>query len=441
MTYAPDRRTLRHIIESLAFFEDVLDDPIGKAVRTIAIEPAHTPAARLVSLLAEEAETYPEEIIGDAWQNHLLDRILAADNVFSRKAELASTANMGDRLLSQVRRELGILQQLYWQGTQVLAAEAHSALWDDHAPSWMGHAPVAEGPALHTPAALAFKRELGASTDWPALLDRLAVIYAEAGVGEFSRFRAFRWVHLREGDRGHLEGVSNADQIRLEDLVGYEREREPAVRNAERFAAGYPANNVLLYGERGTGKSSTVKAILNAYSERGLRLIDVSKEHLLDLPQILPKIRERKQRFILFVDDLSFEENETWYKPLKAVLEGSIEEKPDNVIVYATSNRRHVIHERFADRDRYDDEDLHHMDSMDEKLSLSDRFGLRVWFGGPDQDLYLQIVEALAKRRSLALSVDQIRERALIWAERHNARSGRTARQFIDALTGELALP
>ena len=221
----------------------------------------------------------------------------------------------------------------------------------------------------------------------------------------------------------------------------YEREREPAIRNAERFAAGLPANNVLLYGERGTGKSSTVKALLNTFGDRGLRLIDVPKEWLLDLPQILAQVRDRKQRFLLFVDDLSFEENETWYKPLKAILEGSVEARPENVVVYATSNRRHVIREQFTDRMPAADNDVHGMDTLDEKLSLSDRFGLRVWFGAPDQERYLRIVSALAHTRGIALPQEELRERALIWAERHNGRSGRSARQFTDALAGELALP
>jgi predicted AAA+ superfamily ATPase len=441
LSYPPDRRTLRKLIESLAIFDNVLDDPIGRAARTLAIEPAHAPAARLVALLAEDAEMYPEQLVGDAWQNHLLDRLLAADNVFSRKAEREPLAAMGERLLDQVRHELEMLQALYYQGSPVLAAEAHSTLGDVRGPNWAGHQPVAKGPALHTDRALDVKRQLAASTNWPGLLDALAGVYAESGIGDFSRFHAFRWIRTRDGEHGRLEGIAHPDPIQLSDLVGYEQEREPAVRNAERFAAGYPANNALLYGERGTGKSSTVKAILNAFADRGLRLIDVPKEHLLDLPQILALIRERKQRFILFVDDLSFEEHETWYKPLKAVLEGSVETKPENVIVYATSNRRHVVHERFGDRDFDPDDDVHSMDTLDEKLSLSDRFGLRVWFGGPDQDLYLRIVDALARRDDLRIGMEDLHRRALVWAERHNGRSGRTARQFIDALTGELALP
>lgn len=423
MTYPPDRRTLRRLIEGLALFQDVLDDSIGRAVRTLAVEPAHAPAARLVSLLAEEAEFYPEEMVGDAWQNHLLDRVIAADNVFSRKAENEGVSAMGERLLAEVRRELGVLQQLYWQGTSVLAIEAHSPLGDERAPTWAGYRGLGRGPALHSPETLALKRELGDSNDWPGLLDRIAANYAKAGVGDFSRYAALRWVQNRDG-HGRLEGVGHVDPVRLDDLVGYEREREPAVRNAERFAAGHPANNVLIYGEPGSGKSSTVKAILNAFRDRGLRLIDVPSEHLSELPQIIRQLRDRKQRFVVFVDDLAPEQRETWSKPLKAALDGTVEAKPENVVLYATLDRL----------------EANDGESREDKLSLTDGFGLRLWFGPPDQDRYLAIVQALARRRELAISEHELRDRALGWAGQ-NGRSGRTARQFTDALAGELALP
>jgi predicted AAA+ superfamily ATPase len=229
--------------------------------------------------------------------------------------------------------------------------------------------------------------------------------------------------------------------VTLADLVGYEREREPAIRNAERFAAGLPANNVLLYGERGTGKSSTVKALLNEFGDKGLRLIEISKEHLGDFPELMAAVRNRRQRFILYVDDLSFEEQETHYKALKAILEGGIEARPDNVVLYATSNRRHIVRERFGDRTAASDDDVHMMDTMEEKLSLSDRFGIRVRFGTPDQLRYLDIVRGIAARRGVGLADDELERRALSWARRQNGRSGRTARQFVDALVGELAMP
>lgn len=442
MTYPPDRRSLRPVVEGLALFRDILDDQIGRAARTLVEEPNNAPAARLLALLTEEAELYPEELVGDAWQNHLLDRLLTAENAFSKKAERASFDEMGPGLQAEARRELAILQHLYRDGGNVLAKEAYGALGEVSRRDWNGLKALGSGPPLHAPEAIALKQAFAASTDWPSLAQQLAETYATAGVGNFARFRAFRWVHGR--DDGHHEGVAYPDPIRLSDLIGYEHEREPAVRNAERFVAGLPSNNVLLYGERGTGKSSTVKALLNELGDRGLRLIEVAKEHLDDFPEILAPLRHRRQRFLLYVDDLSFEEQETYYKALKAVLEGGVEARPENVVLYATSNRRHIIRERFSDRTAAavaDDDDVHAMDTMEEKLSLSDRFGIRIRFGAPDQERFLEIVRGLAQRRDVSLLDAELTERALAWVQRQNGRSGRTARQFIDALIGELAMP
>jgi predicted AAA+ superfamily ATPase len=439
MAYAPDRLSLRRALDGLALFRDVFDDEIGQAVRTIAEEPASAPAARLVALLLEEAELYLGEMVGDAWQNHLLDRILAAENAFSHKAERAPVEEMGEGLLYQTRRELRLLQQLYYQGGAVLACEAFNALGESGPEGWDGLRPLRDGPQSLGQPALAMKRKLADSQDWPALVADLAATYAAAGAGIFGRYRAFRWEH--EGERGQLVGVERPDPVRLHELIGYEREREPVVRNAERFVAGLPANNVLLYGERGTGKSSTVKALLSELGDRGLRLIEVPKEHLSDYPQLMQLLQGRRERFILYVDDLSFEEQETHYKALKAILEGGIEARPENVILYATSNRRHLVRERFADRTVLDEDEVHVLDTMEEKLSLADRFGIRVTFTGPDQERYLHIVHALAERRGIALPDDELDRRALTWAQRQRGRSGRTARQFIDALEGELALP
>ena len=192
------------------------------------------------------------------------------------------------------------------------------------------------------------------------------------------------------------------DPIRLDQLVGYERERELVLQNTEQFLAGFAANSVLLYGDRGTGKSSTVKALLNEHAERGLRLVEVSRDDLGDFPWIIQQLRERPERFILFVDDLSFDEGERDYRGLKAVLEGSVEARPNNVVLYATSNRRHLVQERWTDRESTLSAEIHGQDTMQEKLSLSDRFGIRVVFPSPDQRRYLAVVEALASQRGLA---------------------------------------
>jgi predicted AAA+ superfamily ATPase len=228
--------------------------------------------------------------------------------------------------------------------------------------------------------------------------------------------------------------------VSLAELVAYEREREPLIRNTERFLAGLPAHHALLYGLPGTGKSSTVKAIMNEYAHQGLRLVEVKKEDLAELQEVLEILGERGRRFVLFVDDLSFEEHEVEYKALKALLEGSVEEPPENVRLYATSNRRNLIRESFSERgDGPAGDDVHARDTMQEKLSLAARFGLRLTFPSPDQARYLEIVAGLAGERGLTIPAEDLRERALLWDRWHAGRSGRTARQFVDELEAELA--
>ena len=252
------------------------------------------------------------------------------------------------------------------------------------------------------------------------------------GTGIFGRHRAFRW---REG---RLHPVADPDPVNFTQLVGYEEERRPLLKNTEHFLSGLPAHHALLYGLPGTGKSSTVKALLNEYAVAGLRLVEVAKEDLRELPRVLAELRGRGPRFILFVDDLSFEEHEVEYKSLKALLEGSVEEPPENVRLCATSNRRNVIRENFSDRGELDD-DVHVRDTMQEKLSLVARFGLRLTFPAPDQKQYLEIVRGLVWERGIKVSGEGLTEQALLWDRWHAGRSGRTARQFVDELEADAA--
>jgi len=435
-----DVASLRASAAALVLFRGVLDDDVGRALLALLDalaggDPAAVRAAygQAFLLLAEATELEPAALPGDAWQAHLLRRVLHDENPFSRKAQVAPVAAMGPALLQQARRDLRAIQALWRLPAGVLAARAARLCGEaEPFPAWDELQPLgrADAPAV----ALA----LAASEDWGRAAEVLAAHYASAGAGPFSRFIAFRWV--RRGGEGHLEGVAHPDPVQLDDLVGYEAEREPVVRNAERFVAGLPANNALLYGDRGTGKSSTVKALLNALAPRGLRLVEIPKEALGDFPRLVALLRGRRERFMLFIDDLSFEEHETEYKALKAVLEGSLETRPDNLVLYATSNRRHLVRQRFDDRDSAAD-DIHPGDTVEEKLSLSDRFGLRVRFLAPDQTRYLAIVRALAAREELPIAHDELETRGLRWAAHHGGRSARTARQFVDHLRGELAIP
>lgn len=382
--------------------------------------------------LAEEIELGHIYRPGNPWQQHLLGRLLADENPLSHKANAGGSAALGASTLAAFRHDLDILHDVCSISLETLARDVGERL-----PVPDDMLPLPGADALSDDARDIMEALL-ASDDWPALAPRLLAYYARHGTGQFTVARAFRWVLDRE--RGHLEPILSPDPVHLDDLIGYDSERRLVLQNTEQFLVGYPANNVLLYGDRGTGKSSMVKALLHAYGDRGLRIIEVSKQGLSTFAELLRLLRDRPERFLLFIDDLSFEEHETHYKELKAVLEGSLEARPENVLLYATSNRRHLIMERFSDRSAPVDDEIRSQDTMQEKLSLSDRFGITVTFLEPTQDQYVDIVRALAVRRGLTLDAEELRRRALQWATWHNGRSGRSARQFIDHLTGELGL-
>jgi predicted AAA+ superfamily ATPase len=249
----------------------------------------------------------------------------------------------------------------------------------------------------------------------------------------FTDHIAFRWVGSKNG--GSIEPVQHPHLFDLDDLVGVDAAKDELVRNTSQFVEGYPANNVLLWGERGTGKSSCVKGLLRIFAPRGMRLIEVHKNDLLNLPDIVRSLRRIPFRFILFCDDLSFDEGEISYRELKAVLEGGIEERPENVLLYATSNRRHLMPEPMDDNLG---REIHPGEAVSEKLSLADRFGLTLSFYPFNQEIYLAVVEHYAERMSLPVEKDTLRTEALRWALYKGQRSGRSARQFINDLAGRL---
>ncbi|WP_305042205.1 ATP-binding protein [Geoalkalibacter sp.] len=244
---------------------------------------------------------------------------------------------------------------------------------------------------------------------------------------------AFRWNH-----EGLLEAVAYPDVPDPEDLLGIDMILTRLRQNTRQFVAGVPANNVLLWGERGTGKSSAVKCLLGEFAAQGLRLVELQKEDLYHLPVITRALRPQPFRFILFCDDLSFDESETGYRELKALLQGGIEAPPPNVLIYATANRRHLLPERFAANTG--EAEIHPEEAVSEKLSLSDRFGITLGFYPVTQDLYLDIARHLAARRQLPIATADLEREALQWALLRGGRSGRVARQFIDDLSGRLAL-
>lgn len=263
----------------------------------------------------------------------------------------------------------------------------------------------------------------------------LTEFYKEYGVGKFGLHKAFRITHDEQGV--HIVPILNIAHVRLEDLVGYEIPKKKLTDNTEAFVEGRKANNCLLFGDAGTGKSSSIKAIANEYYEKGLRIIEVYKHQFQDLNDVIAQIKNRNYKFIIYMDDLSFEEFEIEYKYLKAVIEGGLEKKPENVLIYATSNRRHLIKETFADKEGRRDQ-LHSSDTVQEKLSLVSRFGVTIFFCAPDKKQFQEIVRVLAERHRLTMTEEELLLEANKWELAHGGLSGRTAQQFIDYLLGKV---
>ena len=280
---------------------------------------------------------------------------------------------------------------------------------------------------------------IGSADDGASMYKVVTDFYAKYGVGMLGLNKAFR-VSPEIGVTGQLlEPITTTGDIKLSDIVGYESQKERLVANTEAFVQGRKANNVLLYGDAGTGKSTSIKAILNEYYDQGLRMIEVYKHEFKYLQRIIARIKNRNYKFIIYMDDLSFEEFEVEYKYLKAVIEGGLEVKPENILIYATSNRRHLIKERIDDRAEFMDPDLHPNDTVQEKLSLSDRFGLSIGYFKPNQKEYFAIVEAIAARYpELTLSREELRAGAVRWEMSHSGLSGRTAQQYINSLLGNV---
>lgn len=261
--------------------------------------------------------------------------------------------------------------------------------------------------------------------------------YRDYGVGMFGLNKAFR-IQDRTDSKLVFLPINNMDKVMLSDLVGYEIQKKKLVDNTRAFVEGKKANNVLLFGDSGTGKSTSIKAIVNEFYDQGLRMIEIYKHQFKDLSNVIAAVKNRNYKFIIYMDDLSFEEFEIEYKFLKAVIEGGVETKPDNILIYATSNRRHLIRETWSDRnDVQQDEGMHRSDTMQEKLSLVNRFGVTISYSKPSQKEYFDIVIHLAAKSGIKMSEDELKAEANKWELSHGGISGRTAQQFIYYLQGK----
>ncbi|MBQ9564622.1 MAG: ATP-binding protein [Synergistaceae bacterium] len=369
---------------------------------------------------------------GDLWHDYLTWLLLMDENPFSLSCEGRKIPD-NESLCALARRDVEIWRRAFNSGFETLGgglgAECLSAL--------------ARFPALapHPVGSLVseWARKLSAATDAGEFLGLLGDFYRAHGVGDLAFHRAF---HVDCEDRSgvRLAPIEKVEPVSLKELVGYEAQKRELVANTEAFIAGRPANNALLYGDGGTGKSTSVRALVNDYRDTSLRMVEVYRQQFVRLPEILEALGGRNYRFILFIDDLSFEEHETEYKALKAVLEGGLAARPENVLIYATSNRRHLIRETWNDRNDMEyNGDVHRSDTIEEKLSLASRFGLTLNYSSPNRGQYHDIVRALAEEAGLSTEDadgDALLKGANAWEIRHGGLSGRTAKQYVDYLAG-----
>jgi uncharacterized protein len=360
---------------------------------------------------------------GLSWQAWLEDKILTADNPFTQQVQCQPLSMLPTGLVQAATYDLNLLQKWAIEGPRLIQA----ALDEMAFPKLPSIASLGENSAIPT--------YFGHVSTWAEALPILVQRYQKNGIGIFATAHALQW------HRSSLVPISYPEAVQFADLVGYEDQKAALKQNTEALLSGHVALNVLLYGSRGSGKSALIKALLTEYTEDGLRLVELNKADMLHLPRVVECLRASVLKFVIFIDDLSFEEDEDHYKALKVVLEGTLTARPQNVVVYATSNRRHLIREFFSDRPRPSQADeVHSWDTMEEKLSLSDRFGLTLTFEPANQTTYLQIVHHLAQRYNIAVT-EELTHKALQWTVRHNIRSGRTAHQFIDYIRGQALNP
>lgn len=368
------------------------------------------------------------------WHNYLTFFLMMSENPFSLTCEKvgASDGTVNELVENDFRIIKALFDYDFAPIEHDLGINCFSRLSDYHAihkKELMYNKNVSEKVR-------ALSRQLEAAKDEKEFFQAVTGFYKAYGVGMFGLNKAFR---IDEGADGGIRfrAINNMDAVQLDDLIGYEIQKQKLIENTEAFVQGKKANNVLLFGDSGTGKSTSIKAIVNQYYDDGLRMIEIYKHQFKHLSSIIAEIKNRNYRFIIYMDDLSFEEHEIEYKFLKAVIEGGVETRPDNILIYATSNRRHLIKESWNDRNDQDNtNDKHHSDTIEEKLSLVNRFGVTISYSKPTQKEYFAIVTNLAHRAGIAMSDEELCAGANRWELSHGGISGRTAQQYINYLLG-----
>ncbi|MFA9399340.1 MAG: ATP-binding protein [Clostridiaceae bacterium] len=418
--------TLITNINKLVLYRSILKDEItiltckmiSSSIKSESIEKIESYYYEIANKLISEGET--EKYSGDLWKNHLVKSIILDENSFSLMCEKTNTP-IHTNMYNVALKDFEIIKDLYninFKSILNIDPAIHNLITNYNNAQYEADNYFNKNFSYLT---LSFEKNTA-----DTMLNSVMKYYSEVGCGIFARYPAFYY------DEG-LVGVQKIDNVYFKDLIGIEEQKKELINNTNSFINGIPSNNVLLYGDIGTGKSSSIKALINQYQNNKLRLIELSRHQIRNFHNIINTVKNRGNRFIIFMDDLSFEEFETDYKYLKSVMEGGILGSPENVLIYATTNRKHILNEKLSERGNPSDE-LHVFESMQEKLSLVDRFGVSIFFPSPNQVEYLKIVESLAIKNKINVPINEIKKEALKWEMWHNGKSGRSANQFIHFL-------
>lgn len=400
------------ILQKLIICRTLLQDSSVQKLTDVLADPKNESGQyELIAALIERSEKLG--LSGNLIQSYITYLMSQQGNLAALMIE-RSEGKIGTSLYRAFHSDMMILQQLL---TLVPSSFLPNDLLDNYQPT----------KVIAYTSFATLQDKLATATNAKACADIFLDYYRTYGYGDIANYRAFRW-----DEKKQLVGIRHFDKMELDDLIGYARQKKTLVDNTEAFVDGKPANNVLLVGARGTGKSSGVKALANKFFDHGLRLLQITKHQLVQLPKIMETLRlSSSKKFIIFLDDLSFEDFEVEYKYLKSAIEGGVESKPANVLIYATSNRRHLIKESWKNRGEVNDE-IHRNDGLNETISLSDRFGLTISYLAPNQEEYLEIIDALLRREGIELDAEELRIQAIRWETSHSGRSGRTAQQFVN---------
>ena len=437
---------MNHILSKLIMYGDMPRDSILMQLADICAQAEGDDALEKSNELRTRVYQQVKHILKVAtdygfnenlWQSYLTFVLIMDENPFSLTCEKIG-ASEGASANHFAKNDFEAFYELFHYDfsklEQQLGIDCFSVLSNYHAiskPELMYNKNVSE--KVHT-----LSRRLADAKNVEEFFDGITRFYKDYGVGMFGLNKAFR-IHCPEGStQVEFQAINNMDQVVLDDLIGYEIQKKKLVDNTQAFVEGRKANNVLLFGDSGTGKSTSIKAIVNEFYDQGLRMIEIYKHQFASLSNVIAQIKNRNYRFIIYMDDLSFEEFEIEYKFLKAVIEGGVETKPENILIYATSNRRHLIKENWSDRNDVTVQNgMHQSDTMEEKLSLVHRFGVTINYSKPSQKEYFDIVIQLARRLGVTMSDDEIRAEANKWELSHGGISGRTAQQFANYLAGQ----